>query len=98
MHSQNLTQTELFKKKATNPAGTLPHIFDKTLDERIKHNRAILKDVIQVIIVCGQCIALRGHGENVNDTTINSGNFHAILRLISKYNPGVKTAPVFACC
>ena len=35
MHSQNLAQVELFKKKATIPAGTLPHIFDKTLDERI---------------------------------------------------------------
>ena len=69
MHSQNLAQAELFRKKATNPAGTLPHIFDKTLDDRIKHNRAILKDVIKIIIVCGQqCIALRGHRENVNDT------------------------------
>ena len=35
MHSQNLAQAELFTKKATNPTGTLPHIFDKTLDERI---------------------------------------------------------------
>ena len=33
MHSQNLAQAELFKKNATNPTGTLPHIFDKTLDE-----------------------------------------------------------------
>ena len=50
MHSQNLAQAELFQTKATNPAGTLPHIFDKTLDERIKHNRTILNDVIKTLM------------------------------------------------
>ena len=50
MHSQNLVQAELFKKNAINPIGMVPHIFDQSLDERIKYNHAILKDVIKLYV------------------------------------------------
>ena len=61
-------------------------MLDTTLQKRIEENRAILRDVIRDIILCGkQCTSYRGQRENINDTTINSGNFLAILRLIGQY-------------
>ena len=56
--------------------------------ETFKKNRLILKSILKAIIFCGkQNIALRGHRETSNlvniedETSINVGNFRALLRL-----------------
>ncbi|XP_060845763.1 zinc finger MYM-type protein 1-like [Rhopalosiphum padi] len=60
-----------------------------TLIAKIKENRAKLIPIIECLILCGrQEIALRGHRDsgkiNVNDDSINDGNFRAILRYRGK--------------
>ena len=86
IHSQSMTDEKLFKNSLAKPAQTIRSMLDTTLQKRIEENRAILRDVIRAIIICGkQCMSYRGHRENINDTTINSGNFLAILRLIGQY-------------
>ena len=45
---------------------------------------------IKTIILCGkQCIALRGHREDINSNN-NCGNFLAILKLLSETNSELK--------
>ena len=86
IHSQSMTDEILFKNALAKPAQTIRSMPDTTLQKRIEENRAILRDVFLVIILCGkQCISYRRHRENINDTTINSGNYLAILRLIGQY-------------
>ena len=41
--------------------------------------------------MCGnQCIALRGHREDIHNSSNNGGNFLAILKLLSYTNFGLK--------
>ena len=55
-------------------------------------------EIIEVVILCGkQSFTLRGHQENINDSSHNSGNFLAILKLLSQKNETLKehlTCPV----
>ena len=81
-----MTDEKLFKNSLAKPAQTIRSMLETTLQKRLEENRAILRDVIRAIILSGrQCMSCRGHRENINDTTINSGNFKAILRLIGEY-------------
>ena len=65
---------------------TIPYSFDDTKESRVSKNREILKWVIKTIILCGkQCIALRGHREDINSNN-KFGNFLAILKLLSETN------------
>ena len=58
----------------------------------IKENRHILKCCANCILLfCGrQNVALRGHRENL-DSDINSGNFLALLKLLSNYDSILKS-------
>ena len=86
-HSDNMAKADLFKTNYETPQEMLPYRFDKTLDDRVQHNNAILKRVIKIIILGGkQCNPLRGHRKDISNTQINSGNFIAILRLLSGAN------------
>ena len=83
--------TDILKTNYETPQETLPYRFNKTLNDRVQHNKAISKWVIKVIILCGkQCNPLREHREDINKTQINSGNFIAILRLLSETNSELK--------
>ena len=47
--------------------------------------------MIKTIILCGkQCIALRGHREDIHISSNNCGNFLAILKLLSETNSDLK--------
>ena len=57
----------------------------------MEHNTEVLKWIIKVVILCGkQFLPLRGHRENINDSSHNSGNFLAILKLLSQTNEALK--------
>ena len=64
----------------------------------MEHNAEVLKWIIEVLILRGeQFLPLRGHRENINDSSHNSGNFLAILKLLSQTNETLKehlTCPV----
>ena len=89
-----------FKK----PSMSIPYIFDDTKESRVSENREILKWVMKTIVLCGkQCIALRGHREDINSNN-NCGDFLAILKLLSETNselknhldaPSVKMPPIY---
>ena len=47
--------------------------------------------MIKRIILCGkQCIALRGHFEDIHNSSNNCGNFLAFLKLLSETNSNLK--------
>ena len=57
----------------------------------IEENREIFKCCAETILYCGrQCIALRGHVENI-ESSYNPGNFIAMLRLLANHNPVLKS-------
>ena len=71
-HSNNIAKADLFKTNYETPQEALPYRFDKTLDDRVQQNKAILKWVITVIILCGKkCDPLRGQREDISNTQIN---------------------------
>ena len=65
---------------------TLPYLTDSLKVENVRKNREILKWLIKVNILCAkQCIAFRGHRENINSNQ-NLDNFLAILKLLAETN------------
>ena len=66
--------------------------------KRVQHNPEILKWVIKAIELFGkQCIAFRGHHENVASKENNCGNFLVTLKLLVQTNDDLQnhlTSPV----
>lgn len=91
VHIDSMVKSESFKRRFQEPQSTMPYVLDTTRQEKIERNSKIVKWIIKVTLLCGkQCIPLRGHRENVNNFTQNSGNFLAILRLLSETNDELK--------
>ena len=86
-----MTKAEYLIQRFQNPTATIPYNFETTRKIQISKNRQILKWVIKTIILCGkQCIALRGHREDIHNSSNNCGNFLAILKLLSETNSDLK--------
>ena len=84
-HSTAMTATSGFKERFEKPSSTLTFGYDNQRIERVRHNCEILKWAIKTIYLWGkQCIAFRGHRENVASKENNCGNFLAILKLIAQ--------------
>ena len=85
---------ECLIQRFQNPTATIPYNFEATREIQISKNRQILKWVIKTIILCGkQCIALRGHREDIHNGSNNCGNFLAILKqekTLSETKPNLK--------
>lgn len=57
----------------------------------ISNNRHYVKTLAESILLCAQQgIALRGHGDNMDDSSKNAGNFKAIVKLLSKHDETVR--------
>ena len=97
VHDRSMSRLEEFKGRFQNPQSTILYTTDKTQQERVEHNTKRLKWIIEVVILCGkQCLPLRGHRENINGSSHNSGNF-AILKPLSRTNETLEehlTCPV----
>ena len=90
-HSLMMTKAEYLIQRFQDPTATVPYNFETTREIQISKNRQILKWVIKTIILCGkQCIALRGHREDIHNSSNNCGNFLAILKLLSETNSDLK--------
>ena len=84
-----MSKLEAFKARFSNLDLTVPFSFDNERQQRIKNDNEILRWVIEVIITCGkQCLPLAAHLEKTPDT--DSGNFLAILRLLTKKTQTLK--------
>ena len=84
-----MSKLEAFKARFSNLDLTVPFSFDNERQQRIKNDNEILRWVIKVIITCGkQCLPLAAHLEKTPDT--DSGNFLAILRLLTKKTQTLK--------
>ena len=87
-HSLMMTKAEYLIQRFQNPTATN---FEATREIQNSKNRQILKWLIKTIILYGkQCIALRGHLEDIHDSSNNCGNFFAILKLLSETNSDLK--------
>ena len=72
------------KERFEKPPSTLTYGYDNQIIERVQQNREILKWVIKTIKLCEkQCIAFRGHCENLALNENNCGNFLAMLKLLA---------------
>ena len=57
----------------------------------INSNRHYVKALTEAILVCAQQgIALRGHGDSMDDSSKNPGNFRVLVKLLSKHDEVVK--------
>ena len=86
-----MTKAKYLIHRFQNPTATIPYNFEATREIQISKNRQILKWVIKTMILCGkQCIALRGHREDIHNSSSNCGNFLTILKLLSETNSDLK--------
>ena len=76
---------EEFQERFQKSQSTISCTTDKTLQQRVEHNTEVLKWVIEVILCGKQWLPLRGHRENINNSSHNSGNFLAILKLLTSF-------------
>ena len=97
-HDRSMSRLEEFKERFQNPQSAIPYTTDKTLPQRVEPNIEVLKWIIEVVTLYGkQCLPLREHRKNINDSSHNSANFLAILKLLSQTNKTLKehlTCPV----
>ena len=82
-HSTAMTAASGFKERFEKPSSTLTFGYDNQRTERAQHNREILKWVITIELCRKQCIAFRGHCENVSSNEKNWGNFLATSNLLA---------------
>ena len=73
VNDRSMSRLEEFKERFQNPQSTIPYTTDKTLPQRVEHNTEVLRWIIEVVILFGkQCLPLRGHRENFNDSSHNT--------------------------
>ena len=84
-HSTAMTAASGFKERFEKPSSALTYGYDNQRIERVQHNREMLKWDLKTIELC-ECIAFRGHRENVASNEKNCGNFLAILKLLAQTN------------
>ena len=82
-----MTAASGFKERFEKPSSTLTYGYDNQRIERVQHNCKIVKWVIKTIELCRkECMAFRGHCENVASNENNCSNFMAILKLLAQTN------------
>ena len=84
--------TESFLISVENPGQNVKNRIEDEKRKNITRNRRIVKCVSEAILFCGgQCIALRGDKEVLNeDSCGNTGNFLAVLEMIASHDDILK--------
>ena len=84
--------TESFLTSVENPGQNVNNRIEDEKRKNITRNRRIVKCVSEAILFCGgQCIALRGDKEVLNeDSCGNTGNFLAVLEMIASHDDILK--------
>jgi hypothetical protein len=87
-HKLSIICSEEFIKVMENKKSNIANEIDTSRKKQVTENRAILRPIIQTIILCGkQNIALRGNNDSgkIYDENIetNDGNFKSLLRFKS---------------
>lgn len=63
---------------------------NNSLSRQVEFNRKVLKSVFKSVIFCGyQNIPLRGHRDDQTSTSLNKGNFLALLEFRSEAGDSV---------
>jgi len=90
-HLDAVDATSIFLLSLKKPQGTIPVMTDSRRADNIQRNRQILRCMADSVLFCArQCIGLRGDNEATNSACGNPGNFRAVLKMISHYNPVLK--------
>lgn len=81
----------LFKQSIEQPQVSIDVML---LDEQLQHiqeNHLIVKCAAESVLYCGgQCTALRGHMEKLDNTTYNPGNYLSLLKVMANHDPVLK--------
>ena len=76
-------QFQLSQAKDTSIGVQLDRQGKKIIDD----NRKYVKALLESLLFCAQQgIALRGHRESMEDSSINPGNFRSLVSLMSRHN------------
>ena len=74
-----------------HPESSLPYIISSLNQELYDKNFSIVKSIVKAIIFCGkQNVPLRGHRDDSTSTTVNKGNFLALLHLMAETDTVLK--------
>ena len=83
-HKEACFVAECIKRRFEKPESTIPVQMDGELRSRYDIYRHVLKQVAQVIHICGkQGIALRGHIEGSESLSNNPGNLLALIKMFA---------------
>jgi len=64
---------------------------DNECKKEIKRNRHYVKSLADIILTCAQQgLALTGHGDSMDDASVNPGNFKVLVSLLSKLDNVVR--------
>ena len=89
-HTDAVGAALTFQRSIEQPQTSIDVHLNMELVSVIQENRHIVKCCAECILYCGrQCIALRGDIEKINKPG-NPGNFLAMLKLITNYDPILK--------
>ena len=90
-HQVSLQFADDLIRSIDRPEKTLPVIMSEKKAANITRNRNLLKSIARAILFCArQCIALRGHDENLKNSC-NPGNFLSLLHLLSENDECLRT-------
>lgn len=79
-HINSMSKLNAFKATFSNPSRRIDVTMEDSNTERINKNREILKAILKCIEFCGrQGISLRGHRDDDTSTSLNKGNFKALI-------------------
>ena len=83
LHKDCSSAMETFLSQMEKKEKRIDEILNETMRKRVSENRKKLIPIIKTVVLCGrQNMALRGHrddAKHIADTSINSGNFQALL-------------------
>ena len=89
-HKACMLNSEQFKLNVQRGC-TVGERLDNESKKEIKRNRHYVKSLAEIILTCAQQgLALRGHGDSMDDPSINPGNFKVLVSLLSKHDDVVR--------
>ena len=85
-----MLSSEQFKVNLAR-GNTIGERLDNESKRVISRNRHYVRSLAEIILVCAQHgLALRGHGDNMDDPNKNPGNFRVLVNLVSKHDDVVR--------
>ena len=91
-YQDSMARMLAFEETATIPSKNISSILDRNQQERILHNKEVLKTLFKCVLFCGkQGLALRDHrDDNTVDDPTNKGNFLELVHFCATTDAGMR--------